>query len=91
MRKALLIFVFLQLADLVTTVVVFRLGGVEQNPLVRLLMGVGPVQGVILAKVVALGIGAGCVLAAKHRALRVANLVFAGIVIWNLSIIARLA
>jgi adenine/guanine phosphoribosyltransferase-like PRPP-binding protein len=54
-------------------------------------MAVGPVEGVILAKIVALAIGVGCVMAAKHRPLRVANLFFAGVVAWNLSIIARLA
>jgi hypothetical protein len=91
MLKVFLIFWFLQLADLGTTVAVFRLGGGEQNPLVHYLMAVGPVEGVILAKIVALAIGVGCVMAAKHRPLRVANLFFAGVVAWNLSIIARLA
>jgi len=91
MRRALLIFALLQLADLVTTIVVFRLGGVEENPLVLHLAAGGPVQGVILAKIVALAIGGACFLAAKHRALRIANIVFVGIVLWNLSIIVRLA
>lgn len=91
MRKAFLIFALLQLADLGTTIAVFRLGGVEENPLIQHLMWSGPVQGVILAKVLALGIGVGCLLAAKHRTLIIANLVFAGIVAWNLSIIARLS
>lgn len=91
MRKAFLIFALLQLADLGTTVAAFRLGGVEENPLVHHLMGGGPVLGVILAKIIELAIACGCVLAAKPRALRIANLVFTGIVLWNLSIIARLA
>jgi hypothetical protein len=91
MRKAFLIFALLQLADLGTTIAVFRLGGVEQNPLIQHLMGGGAVQGVIVAKVLALSIGVGCLLAAKHRTLVIANLVFGAIVAWNLSIIARLA
>jgi len=35
--RALWILVFLQVADLGTTVAVLRLGGVEENPLVRFL------------------------------------------------------
>jgi len=91
MIKVFLIFTFLQLADLGTTLAVFRLGGEERNPLIHYFMALGPVQGVILAKIVALAIGVGCVMAAKYRPLRVANLFFAGLVAWNLSIIARLA
>ena len=91
MPKVFLVFAFLQFADLGTTLTVFRLGGVEENPLVQHLMSVGSVEGVILAKVLALAIGGACVIAAKHRALRIANVVFTGIVVWNLSILARLA
>ena len=90
MLKALLIFSFLQLADLGTTVAVLRLGGVEENPLVKHLMAFGPVQGLLLAKLLTLAIGVACFLGAKPRALRLANIAFAAIIAWNLSIIARL-
>jgi len=90
MLKALLIFSFLQLADLGTTVAVLRLGGVEENPLVKHLMAFGPVQGLVLAKLVTLAIGVACFLSTKPRALRLANVVFTAIIAWNLSIIARL-
>lgn len=90
MLKALLVFVFLQVADLGTTMAVLRLGGVEENPLVKLFMALGPVEGLILAKLVTVAIGVGCFLATKHRALRLGNIVFSGIIAWNLSIIARL-
>ncbi|MFN7998301.1 MAG: DUF5658 family protein [Bryobacteraceae bacterium] len=90
MLKAFLVFAFLQVADLGTTVAVFRLGGVEENPLVKHLMFLGPVEGVILAKIIALAIGGGCFLASKYRALLLADIAFGVIVAWNLSIIARL-
>lgn len=90
MVKALWIFVFLQVADLGTTVAVLRLGGVEENPLVKFFMAFGPVEGLILAKLVTVAIGVACFLSTKPRALRLANFVFAAIVAWNLSIIARL-
>ena len=69
---------------------VLRLGGVEENPLVKHLMAFGPVEGLVLAKAVTLAIGIACFLRTKPRALRLANFVFAGIIAWNLSIIARL-
>lgn len=50
----------------------------------------GPVEGLILAKLVAVAIGVACFLSTKPRALRLANIVFAAIIAWNLSIIARL-
>jgi len=90
MLKVLWIFVSLQVADLGTTAAVLRLGGVEENPLVKHLMIFGPLEGLILAKLVTVAIGVGCFLAAKPRALLLANFAFAAIVAWNLSIIARL-
>lgn len=90
MLKLFLLFAFLQLADLGTTVAVLKLGGVEQNPLVQHFMAAGPVAGVILAKIVALAIGGAFFMMDKRRALRLVNVVFTGIVVWNLSIIARL-
>jgi len=90
MLKIFLLFAFLQAADLATTVAVFNLGGVEENPLIKHFMVLGPVQGVLLAKLAALAIGTACYFASKRRALILTNIVFAGIVAWNLSIIARL-
>jgi hypothetical protein len=90
MLKALLIFSFLQLADLGTTLAVLRLGGVEENPLIKHLMAFGPVEGLILAKLLAVALGLACYLATKPRALRLANFAFVAIVAWNVTIIARL-
>jgi len=90
MNKILSIYTLLQLADLATTAVTLRLGGVEVNPLVHVFMAVGPLVGLLLAKLVAMLAAIGCVFLKKPRALRCANLVFAGIVLWNLTIIARL-
>ena len=90
MNKILSVYTLLQLADLATTTVTLRLGGVEVNPLVHLFMSVGPLVGLLLAKLVAMLAAMGCVFLKKPRPLRCANLVFAGIVAWNLTIIARL-
>ena len=90
MTNVFLIFFLLQVADLATTFVTMRLGGVELNPLVRMFMSAGPVAGLFLAKLVVLAIAAGCAAMSKFRTLRRANIVFAGIVFWNITVIARL-
>ena len=53
-------------------------------------MWLGPLVGLIAAKVVVLLIAMGCAVSKKYRPLQCANLAFAGIVVWNLSVIARL-
>jgi hypothetical protein len=55
------IFVYLQLLDLLTTLLGFRVGAAEASPFIRLLMHAGPAAGVIASKVLALGLGALCV------------------------------
>lgn len=90
MNRVFALFVLLQLADFGTTVTVLALGGGEQNALVQHFMTLGPVQGVALAKLIALAIGALCLLAQKYRAIRVANVVYTGVAVWNATIIARL-
>ena len=63
------VFIYLQLLDLLTTLLGFRLGAAEASPFIRLMMHAGPAAGVIASKVLALGIGALCVYlnkAARH-------------------------
>ena len=90
MKTTCVLFALLQAADFATTATALRLGGEETNPLVRLFMVGDPMTGLVVAKVCALLIGAACVFGSKFRALRWANIVFVGIVIWNLTILARL-
>jgi len=90
MAKILAVFIFLQMADFMTTVATLRLGGAEMNPLVHLFMSIGPIAGLILAKTAVIAVAIGCFFLNKPQVLHRANLVFAGIVLWNVSIIARL-
>ena len=53
-------------------------------------MSIGPLAGLLLAKVVVLLIAFGCTLSSRPRVLRRANVVFTGIVVWNLIVIAWL-
>ena len=45
------IFIYLQLLDLLTTLVGFKLGAGEASPFIRVLMHVGPAFGVVASKV----------------------------------------
>jgi hypothetical protein len=86
-----LTFVLLQLADVVTTMLALGNGGVEQNPLVARFLVVGTLQGLILSKVVLLAAAAAALRYRRFRAIRMANIVFGVIVLWNISVIVRLA
>jgi hypothetical protein len=90
MRKILYLFVVLQIADLLTTVLALKLGGVEANAMVQAFMSVGPYTGLILSKLVVLSLALGFALWSKQATLRHANVVFAAIVAWNLTVIVRL-
>ena len=78
------VFVYLQLLDLLTTLLGFRLGAAEASPFIRLLMHAGPSAGVIAAKVLALGLGAICVYTNKAHVIRWISYWYAGLIVWNL-------
>jgi hypothetical protein len=90
-KSPLAIFVWLQVLDLTTTLIVLAMGGHENNPIVAHIMAVGPIEGILLAKLAVIGIAAAGAAMRKNRGLRVANLAFSGVVAWNISVIARLA
>jgi hypothetical protein len=84
------IFIYLQLLDLLTTLVGFKLGASEASPFIRVLMHAGPVMGVTLSKLVALGLGGVCVYLKKPHLIRWATYWYGGLVVWNLMIMLAL-
>jgi hypothetical protein len=80
------VFVYLQLLDLLTTLVGFRVGASEASPFIRALMHAGPMMGVFLSKLVALGLGGYCIYAKKFGLIRLINYWYGGLVVWNLMI-----
>ena len=80
------IFVYLQLLDLLTTLVGFKLGAAEASPFIRILMHAGPAAGVIAAKLVALMLGGVCVYVKKMNLIRWISYWYAGLVVWNLMV-----
>ena len=83
------IFVFLQVLDLTTTLIGFRLGASEASPFVRLLTTLGPVTGVVLSKTIALGLGAACIQMRRLHLIRWINYWYAALALWNLVTIFR--
>jgi hypothetical protein len=81
------VFVYLQLLDLLTTLVGFRVGAAEASPFIRVLMHFGPAAGVFLSKLISLALGALCVYTRRLRLIRWMNLWFGALVVWNLLVI----
>lgn len=80
------VFIYLQLLDLLTTLIGLRLGASEASPFIRLLMHAGPVAGVALSKVFALALGALCVYRKKYHLIRLASYWYGALVVWNLMV-----
>ncbi len=81
------IFVYLQLLDLLTTLLGLRLGATEGSPFVRLLMHPSPLAGLISSKLVALSLAAISLRLGKRHLLRLASYWYAALVVWNLLMI----
>ena len=79
-------FSYLQVLDLLTTMIFLSAGLQEGNPLVNVaLRSAGhPLQALLFVKALACGIAFYCWRAGRHAVLARANWFFAGIVAWNI-------
>jgi hypothetical protein len=82
--SALPLFIYLQVLDFLTTVLFLKLGLSEGNWLVAALIRWSPVLGVLLAKLGTIVVALIAVHYHKHRVMRLANLGYGGVVVWNL-------
>ncbi len=81
------VFLYLQILDVLTTWLGFKIGLIEASPFIHALMKVGPMGGVLASKLVALGLAAFCVHRQRFREIRLINYWYAGLVVWNLALI----
>lgn len=81
------IFIYLQLLDLLTTLVGFKLGAREASPFIRVLMYAGPAFGVMVSKLLSLGLGALCIYFKKNHLIRWVSYWYGGLVVWNLVVL----
>ena len=79
------VFVYLQLLDLLTTLVGFKIGVGEASPFIRVLMHAGPTVGVIGSKILALALGGFCVWATKAHVVRWISYWYGALIVWNLA------
>jgi len=80
-------FTALQIADLLTTIVVLYLGGFEANPVVRWVMGVtSPIIGLLLIKCAAVFVATYYI--RRGRTLGKINGAYSVLIVWNLTAIA---
>jgi Domain of unknown function (DUF5658) len=77
-------FVYLQVLDLLTTLVGLKFGVSEASPFVRWLMTWGPAAGVAASKIVAVALAGLCIVINKHHLVRWITYWYAGLVVWNL-------
>jgi Domain of unknown function (DUF5658) len=86
---AMMVFIALQCLDLLTTVAAFSHGGMELNPVVSSLMRwTGRVPAVLVSKAALISLI--LLLNRRARILRFANILYAGVVVWNLAIVFAL-
>lgn len=81
------IFLYLQLLDFLTTLVGFKLGAAEMSLFVRCLIQFGPIAGVALSKLVALGMAGLCLYFDKGHLLRWICYWYAALAIRNICMI----
>jgi len=80
-------FIYLQLLDLLTTLIGFKMGASEASPFIRMLMHMGPGLGIVLSKLAALALAGYCVRTKRLNLIRWATYWYSGLVVWNLMIL----
>jgi hypothetical protein len=78
------VFLYLQVLDLLTTLVGFKLGISEASPFIRSLLHFGPSFAVAASKILAVCLAGICVGLHRSYLVRWINYWYAGLVIWNL-------
>ena len=86
MRNQLAQFAYLQLLDLMTTLLCMAHLGQETNPLVKLLIhsAGSPVVGLAVTKLLAVGVALYCWRRSREKLLWGVNLFYSAVVVWNL-------
>jgi hypothetical protein len=83
-RHLIEVFLYLQILDILSTLIGFSLGNSEASPFVRLLVHWGPFAGVVLSKILAVGIAFICLLLRRRKLILWINYFYAALVVWNL-------
>ena len=85
--QSIVVFAALQALDILTTLLGWKLGAREANPFIARLADLGPLPGLVVAKLIGFVLFLAVFVAGRARLLRLLNLWFAGLITWNLAII----
>jgi hypothetical protein len=86
--KCLTVFISLQVLDVLTTLLGFKLGAVEASPVIRWVMTESSaVAGLAGSKLAAAVLASICVWMSKPHLIRRINYWYAALIIWNISVI----
>jgi hypothetical protein len=82
-------FILLQISDIISTLALLALGAGEANPLIRWAMRAAgdPLTGLVLAKAALVPLIVYAILAGRRNPVRMANVGFTALVLWNLTAI----
>ena len=83
-RQLIEVFLYLQILDILTTLIGFSLGNGEASPFVRLMVRWGPLNGLLVSKILAVGIAITCLLLRRRKLIHWINYWYAAVVAWNL-------
>ena len=83
------IFLYLQILDVLTTLLGFSLGISEGSPFIQVMLRFGPVQGLVLSKILAVALAGACLWMGKRNLIRWIIYWYAALVVWNLTLILR--
>jgi uncharacterized protein DUF5658 len=86
-RPSLSVFIFLQILDVLTTLIGLRLGAGEASVFVARLMHLGPLPGLMISKILAVMLVLIALGFRQPRVVVLANYWFAALVTWNLALI----
>ena len=81
------LFLVLQLLDVLTTMIGFRVGLGEASPFIRHLMQLGPLTGLLASKTIAIFLAGFCIWSARYHVIRYVNYWYGALVVWNVALI----
>lgn len=84
------VFAYLQLLDVLTTLLGLRMGAQEASPIVRLLVSAHPLAGLAISKAAAFLLAALALWTGRFRVIRWINYWFAALVVWNFCVLLLL-
>ncbi|HKW97503.1 MAG TPA: DUF5658 family protein [Bryobacteraceae bacterium] len=86
-QPSLSVFLFLQILDVLTTLIGLRLGAGEASAFISRLMHLGPLPALMISKILAVMLALIALRFRQPRVIVLANYWFAGLVTWNLALI----